>query len=143
MENNALCLACGFCCNGVLHTYTRVAASEVETLQRLETPLYPLQDGPEFAFTQHCPHWQENRCTIYVHRPMSCRTYECLLLKRLAAGLISTSASLARVQKTQKLIAQRDDPLSAFERDHLEARLRAGLHRHFEPEHILYRAADS
>ena len=129
-ELTDLCLACGLCCNGVLHAYTIVAASEVETLQSLGTPVYSLGAG-EFAFAQPCPHWQENRCTIYADRPKSCRTYECLLFKKLAAGLISASESAARLQKAHKLIAQSQEPSAAYEKT---AHLRSYLRRYFEPE---------
>ena len=136
-DTTALCLACGFCCNGVLHTYTKVAASEVDALQRLGTQVYSIQGENVFAFAQPCPHWQENRCAIYVHRQKSCRSYECLLYKKLAAGLISPSDSLKQLQKAQALLAQRDAPASALEHDHYDALLRSFLQRQFEPEHTL------
>jgi Fe-S-cluster containining protein len=112
-DTTALCLACGFCCNGVLHTYTKVAAREVDALQRLGTQVYAIQGENVFAFDQPCPHWQENRCAIYVHRPKSCRTYECLLYKKLAAGLISLPDSLEQLQKAQALRAQCEASVSA------------------------------
>jgi hypothetical protein len=137
-----LCLACGFCCNGVLHTYTRVAANEVPALQRLGTPIYPIPDGTnhrdEFAFDQPCPHWQGNCCAIYAQRPKSCRGYECLLYKKLAAGLISPAGSLARLQKTQQLLAQLLQPATVSDQARLNARLRASLRRHFEPDTLTY-----
>jgi hypothetical protein len=136
-DTTALCLACGFCCNGILHTYTKVAAHEAEALQRLGTPVYALEGGSSFAFAQPCPHWQENRCAIYAQRPKSCRTYECLLFKKLAAGLISPSDSLKQLQKAQGLLAQCDAPVSAEEHDHYAALLRSFLQRQFEPEHTL------
>lgn len=134
-DTSALCLACGFCCNGVLHTYTKVAASEVENLKSLGTTVYGIQGETVFGFDQPCPHWQENRCAIYERRPKSCRTYECLLYKKLAAGLISPSDSLKQLQKAQVLRAQCDMPGSALEHDHYAALLRSFLQRQFEPEH--------
>ena len=137
-DTTALCLACGFCCNGLLHTYTKALASEVKLLQRLGLSLEPIPGTAVFAFDQPCPQWQENRCVIYAQRPKSCRAYECLLYKKLAAGLISPAESLQRLQKAKNLLRQRDDPSQAAEYEHNAALLRSFLNRNFEPEHALH-----
>lgn len=129
-----LCLACGFCCNGVLHTYTRLTASEVVSLQLPGTSIYAIPNTPYFAFDQPCSFWQANHCTIYSQRPESCRLYECLLYKKLAAGLTGPVESLARLKKAQNLLAQSNTPNPTPNR--LAARLRSCLERHFEPDSL-------
>ena len=48
---------------------------------------------------QPCPALKGKRCSIYPHRPKCCRTFECLLLKRVRRGEISVSAALREVDE--------------------------------------------
>ncbi|MDQ3896011.1 MAG: YkgJ family cysteine cluster protein, partial [Actinomycetota bacterium] len=35
----------------------------------------------------HCPMLVDNRCSIYEHRPMTCRTYDCRVFPAAGVGL--------------------------------------------------------
>lgn len=132
-DGAALCLACGLCCDGTLHTFTKVLPGEVEAMQRLGLKVYSAANGP--AFDQPCPCLQAGSCTIYAHRPLSCRSYECKLFKKYAAGMVTLEEALGRVQKAKELIvAARLQP----EDTRQAAALRAYLQRHFEPAQALH-----
>ncbi len=51
-DATTLCLACGFCCDGTLHTHTVILAGEVDAVKGLGLTVRTVQDRP--AFQQPC-----------------------------------------------------------------------------------------
>jgi Fe-S-cluster containining protein len=87
---NVACGDCVGCCTS--HYFIKIRASEVEALSRI--PPAQLTDSPRDApGTQlmgydaqgHCPMFRGGGCTIYSHRPDTCRTYDCRVFS--AAGM--------------------------------------------------------
>ncbi len=99
----ALCLACGFCCNGTLHTNTVLLPDEVDDATQAGLLVGVVQERP--AFQQPCAMFKEGRCLIYEHRPHVCRRYECALLKRLLARETSLEQALRVVGVVHQQLA--------------------------------------
>jgi hypothetical protein len=103
-EGSRLCLACGLCCQGLLHARARLQDHEAGTAHRLGLPVVATEPG-NAAFSLPCPRHQENRCTVYDERPSPCGGYQCGVLQRYLSGDATLAASLAIVQRTQELTA--------------------------------------
>ncbi len=99
----ALCLACGFCCDGTLHTNTTLLPAEVATAAALGLSIEQRAGRPVFG--QPCAMLRGGRCAIYARRPQTCRHYECALLKRLRAGEITLPKALGVVRVAQEQLA--------------------------------------
>jgi uncharacterized protein len=109
----ALCLACGLCCNGVLFVDVRLQPEDdAARLAALGFPIKPGAascagragaNGPRFA--QPCTAHDGCRCRAYEARPAYCRQFECLLLSDLTAGRIKKEAALRIVQRARKRVA--------------------------------------
>ncbi|MCU0500922.1 MAG: YkgJ family cysteine cluster protein [Anaerolineae bacterium] len=99
-DATTLCLACGFCCDGTLHTHTVILAGEVDAVKNLGLTVGAVQDRP--AFQQPCMMFRVGSCSIYERRPHVCRRYECALLKRTLSGEIALEQALRVVGIAQK-----------------------------------------
>lgn len=84
------CGTCTACCTS--SQFIHVEADEVETISRIPRELlFPAPGLPKgntlMGYDQngHCPMFADGRCSIYDHRPRTCRTYDCRVLP--AAGL--------------------------------------------------------
>jgi len=102
-DGSRLCLACGLCCQGMLHDWAKLAPGEIEAAERHGLQAFTHQDGP--AFRLPCPRHRGGLCTIYEERPAACRGYQCKLLRRYLAGEISTEDSLVRIEQMKRLVA--------------------------------------
>jgi uncharacterized protein len=96
----ALCLTCGFCCDGTLHTHTVLLAEEVDAATVVGLAVGGVQDRP--AFQQPCTMFRDGCCSIYERRPHVCRRYECALLKRTEGGEITLERALRVIGVAQK-----------------------------------------
>jgi uncharacterized protein len=99
-DATTLCLACGFCCDGTLHTHTVILAGEVDAVKDLGLAVGTVQDRP--AFQQPCTMFHSGSCSIYERRPHVCRRYECALLKRTLSGEIALDQALRVVEIAQQ-----------------------------------------
>lgn len=125
-ESARLCLACGMCCNRAINQFTKVQPQEVELLQEQGLPVQPRPEG--FFLSQPCAALQADlRCQIYSLRPIACRTYECKLYKKYAAGMLPLEDALKIVCKAHVFLADAES----------SAQLRAYISRHFEPARSL------
>ena len=84
------CGECNACCRAGY--FIHVADAEHQTRQSIPTELIfpaPGQGGKQwvmgFDTTGACPMLQNNSCSIYTHRPQTCRDYDCRLFS--AAGI--------------------------------------------------------
>jgi Fe-S-cluster containining protein len=99
-DATTLCLACGFCCDGTLHTHTVLLLEEVDTTTDVGLIVDVVHDKP--AFQQPCTMFRDGSCSIYERRPHVCRRYECALLKRTLGGEITLEQALRVVGIAQK-----------------------------------------
>ena len=103
-----LCSSCALCCNGVLFGDVEVQASDnPKALQQAGLNLQ--RKGKKHCFTQPCSCLDDrNLCRIYSIRPARCRSFECLLLKRVLEGELDLAqakkATRDARKQTQKVI---------------------------------------
>ncbi len=103
VDGSRLCLACGLCCQGLLHDWVRLRNVEVEPARRLGLSI-EMRQG-EAMFAQPCPCHQGGRCMVYQERPSPCREYRCKLLRGCLSGKVSWEEGLLRVEQAQRLVA--------------------------------------
>ena len=84
------CGGCTGCCTA--SQFIHIAPGETETLARIPpellVPAPGMPDGHVVLGHDergHCPMLRDGRCTIYAHRPRTCRTYDCRVFA--AAGV--------------------------------------------------------
>jgi Fe-S-cluster containining protein len=84
------CGSCTACCRS--RQFVHVAADEQDALAHIPTELlFPAPQQPRgnmvmgFDDQGRCPMLGETGCTIYAHRPRTCRTYDCRIFT--AAGI--------------------------------------------------------
>ena len=84
------CGECTACCTS--SQFIHIAPDETDTLAHIPRALlFPAPHMPRghvlMGYDEHgrCPMLIENRCSIYAHRPRTCRTYDCRVFA--AAGL--------------------------------------------------------
>lgn len=102
IDGSGLCLACGLCCQGLLHDWAQLREGEVEAAQRLG--LRPAEQGAA-AFALPCPCHRDGSCTVYAERLSPCRDYRCKLLRGYLAGQVALEDGLRRVEQVKQLVA--------------------------------------
>lgn len=111
--SNILCKSCGLCCSGHLFAWVRLNASELDSAQALG--LNVIRNDPrQRGFTQPCPLW-DGICTVYTSPdyPRTCKTYECIVLRRLLDEDIALPEALSTIQETLGLIREIEPLLPA------------------------------
>ena len=103
---NILCKSCGLCCSGHLFAWVRLNASELSPAESLGLKVIR-NDPRQRGFTQPCPLW-DGMCTIYASAdyPRTCKTYKCIVLRRLLDDDISLPDALTVIQETLDLIRE-------------------------------------
>ena len=95
-----LCTKCGLCCNGSFLADVEITRREA---LRLEAGGLEIEEEEGNALlVQPCAALKGKRCSIYANRPKCCRTFECLLLKRVRGREISVAAALLRVAEARE-----------------------------------------
>jgi Fe-S-cluster containining protein len=103
---DALCLACGLCCNGVLFKDVELQAGD--DAKRLAAAGLPLKARisaakPKIKFQQPCAALcADNKCRIYAERPTRCRQFECLLFQAVARGEVEIAAALRNIRTAHR-----------------------------------------
>ena len=109
---SALCLACGLCCNGALHTSVTVRPEHVRLVRTLGLTVEKAGDH-EFEFRQPCPLYQQDRCSAYPYHPPSCQEYRCALLQKYENGEVTLSDGQTIARTAKALLAGGVEPLAA------------------------------
>ena len=93
----AICVRCGFCCDGTLFLHAVLQPGEKGNLpEKIEERYYLDKDG-EF-FKMPCPYFCK-KCTIYTQEKAEvCSSFRCQLLKDFASGKISPEEALTLVK---------------------------------------------
>ncbi len=103
---NILCKSCGLCCSGHLFAWVRLNASELSPAESLGLKVIR-NDPRQRGFIQPCPLW-DGMCTVYASAdyPRTCKTYKCIVLRRLLDDDISLPDALTVIQETLTLIRE-------------------------------------
>ncbi len=112
-DANILCKSCGLCCSGHLFAWVRLNAPELDPAQSLG--LNVIRNDPrQRGFIQPCPLWN-GICTVYASAdyPRSCKTYKCIVLRRLLDDDISLPDALTVIRDTLNLIREIEPLLPA------------------------------
>jgi len=98
-----LCPNCGLCCDSTLFSDVELrAGDDADRLAELGLSLNPKANG-KLAFAQPCPCFDGRLCSIYGQRPKRCQLFECGLLKKVQAGVLTTSAALTKISEAKTL----------------------------------------
>jgi len=102
-EGSELCLACGICCRGILHTHAVIEPDEIDQVQAFG--LTAKKWGDVLGFPLPCPLFAENFCPVYTNRLSPCREYRCALLKKYEKNDTSLDQALLIVHITKELLS--------------------------------------
>jgi hypothetical protein len=87
------CGECTACCRS--SQFVHIGREETETLARIpQELLFPAPGLPEgnvllgYDEKGHCPMLVDEQCTIYEHRPRSCRSYDCRVFAAAGVGVV-------------------------------------------------------
>ena len=98
-----LCGSCGLCCNGVLFHLVRLQTGDlISELAGLGLKIKRKKGRDQFS--QPCPAYQNNHCTIYLQRPTRCRRFECRQLQGVIAGEIREEGAMTKIQEVQERV---------------------------------------
>ncbi len=107
---SSLCLDCGLCCDGTMHTTVALEPADDRAVLQGEG-FRLLVFETEACFEQPCVAFHGS-CTIYDHRPMKCSRYRCALLRQVDSGEVTDGEARALVADA---IALRDRVRPAIE----------------------------
>lgn len=98
------CGACAACCTS--SQFVHIEPDESDTLAHIPAELlFPAPRLPSghlvlgYDDRGHCPMLVENRCSIYEHRPRTCRTYDCRLFAATGLAITDKPAIAAQVAR--------------------------------------------
>lgn len=97
----ALCRACGLCCDGSLFGRAGLDSDELDVARRLR--LRVVSNGA--SFEQPCAAFSNRACTAYDERPRSCRRFVCRLHERARSERRVLDVYLPRVERARELLA--------------------------------------
>ena len=100
-DAEALCLACGLCCDGSLFLWAKLRPNEMKPAADAGLPVF-MDAPPQRGFTQPCPMWH-GVCGLYGQAayPHACRSYRCKLLKQLQNSDIPLASAIQTVDQTR------------------------------------------
>lgn len=98
----ALCNACGYCCDGTL--FAQVSVGEHDAVQPLLAAgiRITIKDA-ERCFRQPCAAHGGHSCAVYADRPATCRQFQCKLLRELESGVVEWPQALERIREVAGL----------------------------------------
>jgi Fe-S-cluster containining protein len=101
-----LCTKCALCCDGSLFADVELADdAEADRLEALGLDAES-DDADIRLMPLPCAALKGTRCGIYAHRPGTCRSFECRLLKDAQAGDVSVESALERIREARERVAQ-------------------------------------
>jgi Fe-S-cluster containining protein len=114
MLTDTLCTQCGLCCSGVLLGDVELdGPAEAARLEMLGLDVDDGEIGVE-VLPLPCMVLCGTRCSIYPHRPTSCRQFECRLLRDAQGGLITVPQSLAAIRRARAQVQRVERLLAAL-----------------------------
>ena len=98
----ALCLVCGLCCNGVI--FADVQLQSGDEAARVQSLGLRLKSGGRCQpkLVQPCEAYDGSHCRIYAERPKYCCKFECFLLKSVKAGRTERAGALRIIGRARE-----------------------------------------
>lgn len=102
IQEQRICVGCGFCCDGTLFAHAVLNPGEKGNLpEKIEENVF--SEGGRDYFRLPCRYFN-GRCTIYdIKRADVCGSYRCQLLKDLSAERISFDKAIEMVEKAMEV----------------------------------------
>jgi hypothetical protein len=124
-DSDVPCGACTACCTS--SQFVHIAPDETDALAHIPAELlFPAPRLPRghvlMGYDQHgrCPMLSDQQCTIYAHRPRTCRTYDCRVLP--AAGLdLDEGEKLLIAERTRRWRFSHPSQLDQVQHDAVRA----------------------
>lgn len=98
----ALCVACGLCCDGTLFHEGYLKPDDRLAPLTAAGMKIAVKDSQQ-VFAQPCPAHEAGLCTIYANRPGVSRSYRCELLKLFTRGAISKVVAIQLIGRTKSV----------------------------------------
>jgi uncharacterized protein len=119
------CGTCTGCCTS--SQFIHIGPDEADALAHIPRELlFPAPRAPKghllmgYDERGHCPMLVDGACTIYAHRPRTCRTYDCRVFA--AAGLDAADDDKPAIaERSRRWQFRMDDPDDATRRDAVRA----------------------
>jgi len=135
------CGGCTACCTS--SQFVHIGPDESDTLVRIPAALlFPAPGLPSghvllgYDERGHCPMLVDDRCSIYEHRPRTCRTYDCRIFPATGVGLDDDDAKVHIARRVQRW--RFSFPTQADRDQHDAVRTAAtSLHQHPSPENAV------
>ena len=89
------------CCDNAMFGRVIVEPDEARRMRGLGIEVIEYDDG-ELSFNQPCPRNCNGVCEIYQHRPHTCASYVCDMLKELRAGAIDETEAASRIAQVKQ-----------------------------------------
>ena len=102
IHSTDLCMVCGLCCLGIVHSHAALDTNELDLARELALRVDVFEDG--LGFHLPCPQYQGDRCETYQRRPRACANYQCELLQRFLGGEVSLEDSLSLITQAKVLL---------------------------------------
>ena len=103
-----LCLSCGMCCAGDIHSIIALRPGEADRAKASGFDVGIDETDGQPCAALPCRHLDGTACTIYdAWRPGTCSDYLCRLQVNLADGKIALAEAVAEVGRIKTLIAAR------------------------------------
>ena len=122
------CGTCTACCSS--SQFVHIGPDETDTLAHVPSEvLFPAPGLPEghvlMGYDEHgrCPMLVDELCTVYDHRPRTCRTYDCRVFP--ATGLVPEESKVLITRRVRRWVFSDPGGAAAAERDAVEAAARA------------------
>jgi hypothetical protein len=132
------CHGCTACCTS--SQFVHIGPDETETLDHIPPQLlFPAPRLPPghvvlgYDERGHCPMLIDNQCSIYQHRPRTCRTYDCRIFPATGVGVDDDMVLIARQARRWRF----SFPTPADRDQHQAVRAAATFvdrHRHLLPD---------
>jgi uncharacterized protein len=132
-DSHVPCDACTACCTS--SQFVHIAPDETDALAHIPSELlFPAPRLPRghvlMGYDQHgrCPMLVDQQCSIYAHRPRTCRTYDCRVLP--AAGLeLDEGEKVLIAERTRRWRFSHPTALDSVQHDAVQTAA-ATLHEH-------------
>lgn len=129
-SSEVACGDCTACCTS--SQFVHIAPEETGTLSRIPPALlFPAPGRPAghvvlgYDERGHCPMLVDGRCSIYEHRPRTCRTYDCRVLAAAGLDVGDDGAKAAIAARTRRW--RFDHPAETDQVEHAAVRAAAAF----------------
>lgn len=125
-QADSLCLHCGLCCSDVLFARVELGEQSITRVCRTRWRSVSInlieRSNNSTSFVLPCGALDEQgRCRCYHERPHTCARYQCRLLQRYEAGLVSWAKALEKIELVKNHVETLSQSLADLATDEPEA----------------------